>query len=259
MSKRVFFFASVFVFICYAGKAQISPPGLGTAHTAYWFAFGVRKQMNRKNTWQSLSYLGMGRKSDPDNYDPVLKPAIWVINQEFYHQLKKHFQYSFALSYRRQDEYTEGAPFKHETPGTEQEFRMYGRIYYTIGIRRFKLATIFRQEFRKFYAPDFSYTNEDFQLRSRFRLQLSTGLNKDNTQKLTASSEALFAASKETEPKEWTPFRYKEARFSLYYSLALQKIPVTFNMGYMNNLIGTKSPDDVHYLALDVLLNIPYN
>lgn len=254
---------SVLVFIISAvrvtGVAQINPPGLGIARTVNWFALGVRNQINKRNTWQSLSYVGIGRKSNPDNFDPMLKQAIWVFNQEFYHQFSKHSQYSFAVSYRRQDVYMDDPPYKHDEPKLEQEFRIYGRIYHTIPLHRFKLTGVFRQEFRKFYAPDFSAAEEDFQFRSRFRVQVSTDLDKSKTQKLTLSSESLFAISKEPQSAEWTNFQYKESRFSFYYSVALKKLPVTVDVGYMNNLLGNRHVQDVHYFALDVIVNNPFN
>lgn len=253
----------VLVFIALMGKitsvAQISPPGLGRARTANWLALGLRNRLNKNNTWQSLSYVGLGRKSSPTDFDPLLKQAIWVFNQEFYHQFSRHSQYSFALSYRRQDQYMDDAPYKHDQPAVEQEFRLYGRIYYTIPIHRFKLTGVYRQEFRKFYGPDFAAVEEDFQLRSRFRIQLSTDLNKSKTQKLTLSSENIFSASKESGGNNWTNFQYKESRFSLYYTVSLKKLPVTVDVGYMNNLIGASALQDIHYFALDVIVNNPFD
>lgn len=73
-------YLSLFLFFVVFGNvfSQISPPGLGKAHTADWFALGIRQDLDTLDIkgWQSLSYVGMGRKSNPDNYDPHYKPAI---------------------------------------------------------------------------------------------------------------------------------------------------------------------------------------
>lgn len=240
---------------------QISPPGLGKAHTADWFAVGVRQDLGtvENKGWQSMTYIGIGHKSNPDNYNPFSKSAILVLNQEFYNQFHNDWQYSLAVSYRRQDEYAESPPFKHDTPRIKQEFRLYGRLTYTlIKTSRIKLASTFRQEFRKFHIPNTINESEDFQLRSRFRLQLTANLNSKNTQRLITSAEQLFSISKENTYNTWTDFNYRESRFLLYYSYAPETLPYIFNVGYMNNLVGNKKPYDVHYLAVDIVIKNPF-
>lgn len=247
------------VVVCgfHAGFGQVSPPGLGIAHTAEWFALGVKTPLNTSGSWQSLSYLGLGRKSNPDEYDPVRKSAITVLNQEFYHQLKNRFQYSFALSYRRQDAYAAEPPFKHEEPAIEQEFRLYGRLYYTIPLHAYRLAFVYRQELRKFFTPDFSPAEESFQFRSRFRVQLSRSLDDAANHKLIAGAEMLLANSRETAAKKWSGLAYTEARFTFYYSVKVKNSPLQVDIGYMNNLIGTIQLHDVHYIAADLIVNLP--
>ncbi|MDF7817082.1 DUF2490 domain-containing protein [Runella sp. MFBS21] len=240
--------------------AQISPPGLGTAHTAEWFAIGIRQDLDttKNKSWQSMSYIGLGRKSNPDNFDPFYKPAIIVINQEFYHQFHPHWQYSLALSYRRQDEYLEKPPYSHDNEPLEQEFRVYSRLSYLLQTSRIKFTPTLRQEFRKFYTTHFKNLDEILQLRSRFRLQVTFNLDAKKIHRLIAGSEYLFAVSKKTATNAWTNFKYRESRFSLYYSLSPPKIPLVFSMGYMNNIIGVSSPLSVHYAAFDVVFQNPF-
>jgi hypothetical protein len=240
--------------------SQISPPGLGKAHDADWFAFGIRQELDtiEGKGWQSISYVGLGRKSNPDNYNPFYKSAILVINQEFYHQFHKTWQYSLALSYRRQDEYLDSNPYEHDNPKLKQEFRLYGRFSYIFSTSRIKLVPIFRQEFRKFYSPNFQNINENFQFRTRLRLQLKVNLDNTKQHRLIASSEQLFSISKENTSDTWTDFNYRESRFSLYYSYSPKTFPFIFSIGYMNNLVGQKNPYDVHYLAFDIVIENPF-
>lgn len=257
--KRLYIL-TIFLLLSQIVLGQISPPGLGKANTANWFALGVRQELDTvpDKGWQSMTYVGFGQKSNPDNYNPFYKPAIFVINQEFYHQFHKTWQYSFALSYRRQDEYFDTPPYEHETPRIKQEFRTYGRVSYIFKASRIKLIPTFRQEFRKFYSPDFKSIAEDFQFRSRFRLQLTVNLDKNKTHKLIVGSEQLFSISKQTTPNIWTDFNYRESRFSSYYSLSPKTLPLIFNIGYMNNLVGNKTIADVHYLAFDIIIENPF-
>lgn len=129
--------------------AQISPPGLGKAKTASWSAIGLKRQLDSTGTKEALTYLGLGTKSTPDDSNPFHKQAILVLNHEVYHKFAKNQQYSYALSYRRQNVYDADAPYHGE--GVEQEFRLYGRYAYTFRFgERWKWKNTVRQEFRKF-------------------------------------------------------------------------------------------------------------
>ena len=251
------------LFFCLLGSngfSQISPPGLGKTLTAGWVAFGVRQELDtvEGKGWQSMTYAGFGRKGNPDNYHLFYKSAIFILNQEFYHQFHNNWQYSLALSYRRQDEYLSDPPYEHDNPKLKQEFRLYSRFSYIFKISWMKLIPTFRQEFRKFYSPDFKPTNEDFQFRSRFRLQLTANLDRKKIHRLIVNSEQLFSASKENVPNAWTNFKYKESRFSIYYSYSPKTSPFIFNIGYMNNLVGLKKSYAAHFLAFDVVIENPF-
>jgi hypothetical protein len=259
MKKRL---TSTLLFCLFSSTvfSQISPPGLGKTQTADWFAIGVRQELDtiKGKGWQSMSYIGVGRKSNPDNYNPFYKPGILILNQEFYNQFHENWQYSLALSYRRQDEYLDDPPYEHEDPKLKQEFRVYSRLSYIFSASRLKLVSTFRQEFRKFYSPDFKNIDENYQIRSRFRLQLTVDLDTDKQHRLIASSEQLFSLSKNKSPGSWTDFNYRESRFSFYYSYSPKKSPLIFSLGYMNNLVGQNSPYDAHYAAFDIVLKNPF-
>ena len=249
------------LFVCLAGgraAAQISPPGLGRGHTADWIALGVSKDLDSLKRWNSVSYVGMGRKSNPDNFNPLYKSAILVLNQEFYYRFHKHWQSSLALSYRHQNAYLDNAPFNSEDPGFEQEFRIYGRFSYIYETPRFKIVPTFRQEFRKFYTPAFIPEDERFQLRTRLRLQVAFNLDNHKTHRLIFSSEELFSSSRFANAPGWTSWADRESRFVAYYSLSPITLPITFDFGYMANRLGNITPTYVHYLAVDAIWKLPY-
>lgn len=241
-----------------AAFAQISPPGLGEAKTASWFAVGMRQDLNSNKSWQSMTYVGLGRKSNPTNENPTFKPAILVLNQEFYHPFSKSWQTSFALSYRRQHEYEEESSYLPANPAIQQEFRLYGRMSKSFHVQRFSVTPTFRQEIRRFYRPDFKNSDEPLQLRSRFRVQVSTNLDQKKKHKVMVSSEQLFTTSQTNHTPTWSKFAYKESRFMLYYSYSPVSLPVTLDIGYMNNLIGKGNPNSVHYIAFDIIVKNPF-
>ena len=257
--KKVFITTVILCLFASKTIAQISSPGLGKANSASWFAIGFSEQIKGANdkNWESMTYFGMGRKSNPDNNNPFYKPALLVVNQEFYQQFHKHWKYSFALSYRKENEYSNQFPYEYEDPKWKQEFRAYGRFSYILQTNHIKFEPTFRQEFRWFRAPDFSSADENFQLRTRFRLKLSTYLDAKKIHKISVSSEQLFAISQKNE--HWTAFKYTESRFSFYYSYAPKTLPFTIDLGYMKDVVGTKNGFQADYLAADIIFKDLFN
>ncbi|WET67394.1 MULTISPECIES: DUF2490 domain-containing protein [Sphingobacterium] len=241
--------------------AQVSPPGLGKARTASWSVLGLRRKLDSAGTKEALTYIGLGTKSTPDDSNPFHKQAIWVLNHEVYHKFAKNQQYSYALSYRRQNVYDEAAPYHNE--GVEQEFRLYGRYAYTFTLNdRLKWKNTLRQEFRKFFTADFQKAEENFQFRTRLKSQLNFKISAKNKQELALSAEGLFAISKLYEPvSTWSSFAYKETRLGFYYMTDIPKTPLRLDLGYMNDLIKGYDKVDfgVHYLAVDLIWNLPYS
>ena len=206
-----------------------------------------------------MTYIGIGRISDPEgDNNPFKKPAIIVLNEEIYRKLNARWQYSYAISYRRQNKYLNEAPNEVEIPAIHMEFRGYGRLSYIVIMGNVKWKNTYRQEIRKFYAPDFEAVDDDFQLRSRFKTQATVTLGNDNENSLLGSAEALFSISNDI-TRGWGSYEYKESRFCLYYCYAPHSIPVTFDIGYMNDLIGHgHHVKDSGYLAFDVILESPF-
>lgn len=259
--KKIFVISGILGFMGNALQAQISPPGLGDAKTAFWSAFGVKRQLDSLGKKQSMSYIAIGRKSSPDHENLFSKQAIFVLNHEVYNSFAPHQQYSYAISYRRQPQYESEAPYDKEN--TEQEFRVYGRYAYTFDLgKKLKLKNTVRQEFRKFFDADFHKVEEDFQLRTRLKSQLTYNLSPKNNQKLALSAEALFSISHLNEhDQHWNSFGYRELRLAAYYMFNIPHSPFTVDIGYMNDLIrGSRSihHGGVHYLAADLVWNIHY-
>ena len=259
IDSKFLFLAVIFMTVITSSYAQLSPPGLGNANNASWFAFGIKQSLDTISHNVSTTYIGIGRKSSPDESNPFSKMAILVLNEEISNRYKEHWEYSYAISYRRSNLYESSAPYEELNPSIEQEFRVYGRYSYLTGNSRIKWKNTFRQEFRKFYTPDFSNTDENFQLRTRLKTQLNINLEPTSVHQIIGSAEALFAISKDNYPEnEWSKFKYKEARLGLYYSLSPPDIPFTFDFGYMHNLIGKSDVINVDYIAFDVVWKNPF-
>jgi hypothetical protein len=242
-------------FIFSTAVAQLSPPGMGETRTAFWSALGIKQSLDEKNT--STTYVGLGRISGAKSNNSVAMPSIFVVNQEFYHKLGTQWNCSMALSYRRQHEYDESfdAP---EAEAINQEFRLYGRLQHIKNFGNLKWATTLRQEVRKFYTEDFAQVPDGLQLRTRLKTQFLVPLDADAQSSLMGSAEALFAMADDSN-KGWGSPAYKESRFCLYYCYSPASLPITFDIGYMNDLIGYgQNTTDVSYLAMDIIVANPF-
>ncbi len=257
--KRLLF--TFLLFLPLFSSGQIIPAGLGEHHMASWLAFGIKQKLDTLQDlgWQSTTYIATGRMSRPDNRSPLSREGLWVINQEFYNQFRPDWEYSFAFSYRRQNLYQKEAPYNKKDPGMKQEFRIYGRFSYFFQTPFMTITPTLRQEFQKYYDPDFNNYPESLQIRSRLRLKFSIPLVPDESHRLLLYSEQLFSTSYLSQTKNWTDFKYTDSRFSIYYSYAPQNIPFTFNLGYMNDLIGKSSPSSTSYLAFDLIWENPFS
>jgi hypothetical protein len=251
--KTVHFILIASLFYFANANAQLSPPGLGDTNEAFWSAIGVRQKIAKNTT--SVTYVGEGRISGPASHDFIKEQSIMVVNEEVFHSINYNWKYSYALSYRRQHEYGDT---EQQAIAIQQEFRIYGRLSHTLTIGRAKWKNTLRQEARKFYTSDFNSVEDIFQLRTRMKTQLSVPLGSGNVNKLTGSAEALFAISDER-AGGWGNLSYKESRFCFYYSCTPGSLPVTFDIGYMNDLMGYgHDVSDASYLAFDVILNDPF-
>ncbi|WP_181369415.1 DUF2490 domain-containing protein [Flavobacterium album] len=228
---------------------------MGETKTAFWSAAGVKQELDNINT--SMTYVGFGRISGSNEADPLDMPSIFVLNQEFYHKFSPDWKYSFALSYRRQHEYDESFE-ENKQDAINQEFRFYIRLQYTADLGTVRWTTTLRQEARKFYTDDFAEVPDGLQFRTRLKTQLVVPLDNAGVNSVAGSAEALFAIAKDNS-EGWGNFEYKESRFCLYYSLSLKDIPVTFDIGYMNDLIGYASDTyDANYIAMDIIVKDPF-
>jgi len=233
------------------GSGQISSPGLGRINDALWMAAGFRQDIDSTGNTRSMTFIGNGRTSQPNNYNPVQRNFIWVINQEFTFRCKKHFQPSAAISFRRQNEYSNELPYPSKDPSYRYEVRLYGRL----GIQSRSKGPLnggltLRQELRLFYTPDWRPFEENVQLRSRIRAQ---GIYTFSAQhRMTFSAEELFASSHSALSANWSRLTYTESRFCISYSFSPAKSPFTWSIGYMNNLIGQTHVVDAHILMMDI-------
>ncbi|MFA5574150.1 MAG: hypothetical protein WC994_03745 [Brumimicrobium sp.] len=260
INRKIIITCLLFVVISFSYFSQIVPPGHGNTNTTSTFAFGIKQDMNRKDGigWMSDSYISISRQSSQGSKNLFEKPGFFIVNQEFYNRFLPNWEHSIALSYRRQNRFSDEDPFVAEDPAYKNEFRLYGRFSYLFKSKYVEITPTLRQEFMKYYNPDFTHYDETFRMRTRFRLKFTFNLTEDKVHKISLYSEQLFSTSRYHTTKGFSDFVYKDSRFTLFYSYSPYEIPFAFNIGYMNNLIGYKKPFSVHNFALDVTWKNPF-
>jgi hypothetical protein len=237
---------------------QITSPGIGKNHLASWLAVGIRQDLDSTGRKESMTYVGFGRSSHPNNYNLFQRPSIFVLNEEFHHRFARNWQYGIALSYRRQNEYNQDSPFTPLHPRVIQEFRFYARASYVYELPRMKFAFTAREELRNFFSPTFRAMDQNIELRTRIRAQVKVNLDRRKVHKIEFSIEPLFRTQHRLSTTNWSNFAYTETRFTLFYTLAPKKIPFVFDFGYMNYLVGNAKPSSTHYIGFDIVWNNPF-
>lgn len=256
-----FIFLIIFCFCLLRLSAQTVPPGLGKTNLSSWIAVGVKQDLDsiKDKGWSSSTYAGIGRVSNQNSHNPFKYPGVFIINQEFYNRFHYRWEYSLALSYRKQDVYLKDVPYSHADPPYKNELRLYSRFSYLWKTNFMDITPTVRQEVSKYYTPEWSDFSEDWRLRTRFRLKFDIPLNNKENKRFILYSEQLFSTSRNQTSGSWSQFKYADSRFSFYFSMSPQNIPVTFNFGYMLNWINATPNYTGHYFAIDVILKNPFS
>lgn len=249
---RTLFKMSFLVFLIpLSGYSQIIPAGLGEIDAGSWFALGWQQNIGQ-NQWSSTTYFGVGRRNEEGFKNPFQNHALLVLNQEFKNRFHDRWEYSLAGGYRNLTGINNQHPDKRNDD--KQEFRIYGRLSYLYQTGKLRITPTLRQEFIKYYDPDFKDYSESIRLRSRFRVKFYYPIDTKAQHGIAVYSEQLFSISQSGISNEWGNFRYSDSRFSLYYSWSPSELPLAINVGYMCNVIGKKWDHTAHYLGVDLLL-----
>jgi len=232
--------------------AQISPPGLDDTNAAFWTAVGISQKISDR--WSFAVYAGAARESNPDNYSLVLKPAIFVVNQETQYQFDQHWSLSLCASYRTQNRYEEEAPYDEATPEIRKEARYYSRLYFKEKTGRVGLTFSFRPEFRTYYAEHghvWRPINEE--MRFRLKGQASVPLNKSNTNQFIVANEVLSATDhlKDNRAHHWTHYAFTEDRLSTYFRHTFSQPAIIMDLGVMHQIKSTGQY--IPHLAFDLI------
>lgn len=244
----------LFVLCSTLSFAQLTPPGLGSnSKVNGWFAVGLDQKLDSAGRFSSMTYFGMAGQSTIENTNMFDRLGILVFNQEVKFRFHPTWNVSLAASYRHQNEFEKTYPYLAAEDRFKQEFRVYSRI--TKNWKKKWIPSIaFRQEYRRFYDPGFREWEVSSAFRSRLKFQ--SEFNLVSSKKLTAliGTEFLFSTEFQEDTQSWQHFQYGETRLSAIISYHSNNHHITYNLGYMNDLLhvpaGNKS---VHYISASIV------
>ncbi|MNK04953.1 hypothetical protein D3C87_228270 [compost metagenome] len=235
---------------------QLTPPGLGSnSKMNAWFALGLDQQLDSAGKFSSMTYLGIAGQSNVDNINVFERFGILVLNEEVKFKFRPTWSVSLAASYRHQNEYEKVSPYLAAEDKFKQEFRVYSRI--TKSWKKKWIPSIaFRQEFRKFYNPEFRDWKVSSAFRSRLKFQSEFALSRNKRFSVIAGCEFLFSTEFQEKTQEWKHFEYGETRLSAVLTYKSKNGKWMYGIGYMDDLLHVDAGEkSVNYITLSLILN----
>jgi hypothetical protein len=234
--------------------AQLTPPGLGSnSKMNLWFAIGLDQKLDSAGRFSSMTYFGIAAQSTVENTNVFEHLGIFVINEEVKFRFKPTWSVSLAASYRHQNEFEKTFPYLAAEDQFKQEFRVYSRI--TKSWKKKGVPSIaIRQEYRKFYDPEFRDWKVSAAFRSRLKFQSEFNLVPSKRLTAIVGCEFLFSTEFQEKNQEWKHFEYGETRLSAIISYYSKNHKISYNIGYMNDLLHVPAGErSVHYISTSII------
>jgi hypothetical protein len=247
--------------------AQIGAEAQGGKLTA-WVALGIDQELSQR--WTSVTDIGYGRHSDPDNSAFVERLGLNVLTQDFVCKIGTNWSLLLGGGYWRRQAYTDEAPYDHRPAPYEyrNELRPYQRIFYRQHLRRIKISHSLRTDIRFYYTEDMQDRwTTPFEFRLRYMESWSIPLSRNNAHKMILVDELLTAvdrygtAAAEASGKKWSPYQFTENRFSLYYRHSVNMFDFDFGImhQYWREKPGVPTFNVSYNLMFDLIVHDPFS
>lgn len=251
------FLILVLMFNFSSSFAQLTPPGLGAnSRINGWFAVGFNQKLDSAGRFTSMSYLGIDGQSVMNRYNVFDRLGIFVVNEEVKYRMKNNWNTSLAVSYRQQNVFEDNpTSVLPELSHFKREFRVYGRIGKTWNLS-WKPSVTLRQEWRKFYTPEFQDWKISSAFRTRLKFQSEINLTRSKRLKAILGAEFLFATEFLESKKEWGNFNYSESRLSAFLSFSSKNKAVSYNLGVMDDILESDHRlKEIPYVSFALVFN----
>ncbi|MGZ3863146.1 MAG: DUF2490 domain-containing protein [Bacteroidia bacterium] len=267
-SARLLLFASTVALYPVTLISQIGAEAQG-GQVSLWTALGIDQQISKK--WLSVTDLGFGRHSDPDNFSVLKRQGLNVATQDFIYKANSHWHFTLSFGYWRRNAYDDIRPFdmRAEPFQFRNELRPFQKIYYLHNIGKIKINHVFRTDYRFYYNQDFSDVwGTPFEFRARYLQAWKIPLDPEKKNWFIASDEILSAVDQyngtvaRIKNAAWSPYQITENRFSVYYRRSFIEKRIDLDFGIMHQYWrerpGINTFNISYNLMFDIIIHDPF-
>ncbi len=248
-------------------SAQIGAEAQG-GQASFWTALGIDQELSKK--WLSVTDLGYGRHSDPDNIQFAKRQGLNVFTQDFIYKPNSHWHFAFSFGYWRRNFYSEDLPFDaRQFPYQfRNEVRPFQKIIYVSNLKNIKIIHTFRTDYRFYYNQNLSdIWTTPFEFRARYMQAWKFPLTKNLKNWFIINDEVLSAIdnysskTKIATGNSWSPYQITENRFSVYYRRVFgNKIDIDIGVmhQYWRDKPGVANFNVSYNLMFDIIIRDPF-
>ena len=240
-NKTIFSLALVFfLFRQSVAYSQIGAEAQG-GKTTMWLAVGLDNELSKR--WLSVTDLGYGRHSDPNNYELSKRLGLNVITQDFVYRLNEHWDINLSFGYWRRNFYEETKPYDEKQAPYQfrNELRPYQRLTYLHDLQNIKLSHTLRVDYRFYYDQDFKNKwTTPFEFRLRYLEKWKFPLSKSQKDWFIVIDEVLTSIDRNSSSneavlhKKWSAYQLTENRLSFYYRRMAFNKKIDLDFGIMH-------------------------
>jgi|ERR1700752_2653516 len=267
--NKITCFCLLFLLISSKIFSQIGAEAQG-GKVSLWAALGIDQKISEK--WLSVTDIGYGRHSDPNNNAFLKRQGLNVLTQDFIYKANKHFSFSLSMGYWRRNFYEDNIPYdaRNYPQQFRNEIRPYQKTYYHHTVKNIAVTHVLRTDYRFYYDQTFNKQwNTPFEFRARYLQSWKIPLTKNRKNFIIPIDEVLTAIDKysatvaQQKNSKWSPYQFTENRFSLYYrrSLFNQKIDVDLGVMYQywRDKPGLSTFNTSYNIMFDIIIKEPFN
>jgi hypothetical protein len=249
--------------------AQIGAEAQGGQFTM-WTALGIDQEISKK--WLSVTDLGFGRHSDPNNLQVLKRQGLNVVTQDFVYKPNPHWGFAFSFGYWRRNAYEDNTPYD-ERPvpySFRNELRPFQRINYYHTIKNINVSHSIRADYRFYYDQNFSDVwTTPFEFRARYMQTWKFPLSKDHKNWFITNDEVLSAIDRYSgvtalvKNANWSPYQITENRLSVYYRRSFVEKRIDIDIGlmhqYWRDKPGVNNFSVSYNLMFDIIIRDPFS
>ncbi|HTA62136.1 MAG TPA: DUF2490 domain-containing protein [Bacteroidia bacterium] len=266
--NKITCFCLLFLLVTSKTFSQIGAEAQG-GRASLWAAFGIDQKISER--WLSVTDIGYGRHSDPNNNTFLKRQGLNVLTQDFIYKANKHWSFSVSMGYWRRNFYDDNIPYnvRNYPQQFRNEIRPYQKTYYHHAIKNIKVTHVLRTDYRFYYDQTFNHRwATPFEFRARYLQSWKIPLTKNKKNFIIPIDEVLTAIDKysatvaQQKNSRWSPYQFTENRLSLYYRRSLFNQKIDIDLGimcqYWRDKPGISTFNTSYNIMFDIIIKEPF-